>query len=251
LACERLVNDVHLHFVPRKHWPVLERWWPDSRNERNRGQIAAALDRSHRFDWVEIQSDEGADIQIQRQFRGRTGLRVHTTLNQMCKYKEVTPNHLTPTWLARERRSINLADKVIVSSELHAREFSAIFPGAASPRIVPLGYECASPIPTNSLPEQVSHARFLTIGTFDRPKGTDRLRHVAASYAKKSGLCEVGLVSSGPKSELWEHSGLRPPYPPGVWVRYLTRLSPAELKNEYRQATAYLHLARYESFGYP
>jgi glycosyltransferase involved in cell wall biosynthesis len=248
---EHEVEGVRVTLVRKQHWPIVERWWPDARNEWNRGRIAAALDGRWHFDRVEIQSDEGVDIQIQRRFAGRTILRVHTTLHQMCKYKEVTPNHLTPTWLARERRSICLADKVIVSSELHSQEFVALFPGSACPRIVPLGYECAAAIAPDNLAKRDDHARFLTIGTFDRRKGTDRLRDVATSYAQKYGPCELRLVSSSPESALSESYGLRPPYPPGVSIRYLTRLSSEELKDEYRKAAAYLHLARYESFGYP
>jgi glycosyltransferase involved in cell wall biosynthesis len=248
---EHEVEGVRVTLVRKQHWPIVERWWPDARNEWIRGRIAAALDRRWHFDWVEIQSDEGVDIQIQRRFAGRTILRVHTTLLQMCEYKAVTPNRFTETWLARERRSINLADKVIVSTELHAGEFANLFPSAVRPRIVPLGFECASAPEPTDLTDPDGPARFLTIGTFDRRKGTDRLRAVAATYATRYGPCELRLVSTSPESCLSELYDLKPPFPPGVSVRYLTRLSPAELKHEYRKATAYLHLARYESFGYP
>lgn len=248
---EQEVEGVRLHYVPQRRWPLVERVWPDARIEWDRGRVATRLDRRVGFDWVEIQSDEGIDHQIQRRCRGRVILRVHTTLHQMCHYKEVTPNRLTDTWLARERRSIGLADKVIVSSDLHAREFATLFPGSAEPQVVPLGCNRAStPWPRPTV-DQDGSARFLAVGTFDRRKGTDRLRDVAARYAERYGSCELRLVSPSPEHALSEQFGLSRPYPPGVSVRYLTRLSAQELEQEYRTATAYLHLARYESFGYP
>jgi glycosyltransferase involved in cell wall biosynthesis len=252
-AGEQIVDGVSIHFVPRRYWPVLERWWPDTRNEWTRDRVAARLDRRHRFDWIEIQSDEGVDHRLQKRFRGRVVLRIHTTLFQMCKYKEVNPTHLTETWLARERRSFSMADKILTHSPIHAAELVTLFPGIASPRIVAHGCGSASPLEfPNEGPEvQADRARFLVVGTLDLRKGTDRLRTVAARYAQVHGACELRLVSPSPESALKEHFGLGPPYPPGVSVRYLTGLSPQDLAQEYRRATAYLHLARYESFGYP
>lgn len=247
---EAVADGVTIHFVRRGRWPVLEQWWPDGRNAWNRGRAAARLDRRHRFDWVEIQSDEGIDHRVQRRFRGRAVLRVHTTLLQMCLFKEVTPNRLTDTWLAREKRSLLVADKIVTHSPLHASELTSLFPGIAVPRVVLHGYGSPGSEPSGG---EVGHdrPRFLVVGTFDRRKGTDRLREVVAAYAARHGPCELRLVSPSPESVLAGEFGLGPPYPAGVTVRYLTRLPPEELAREYRTATAYLHPARYESFGYP
>ena len=245
---ETVVEGVTIHFIPRKHWPVLERWWPDSRNERNRSRVAARLDHRYEFDWIEIQSDEGVDHRIQEQFGDRVILRVHTTLLQMCHCKEIRPNRLTETWLNREKQSLLMAHKIVVSSPNHAAELIRLFPGIATPRLVTLGY--GSPA-TPQLRNGSARQRFIVVGSFDRRKGTDRLLAVATAYAEQFGPCELRLVSQSPESILAEEFRLGPPYPLGVSIQYLTHLSAAELADEYRLATAYLHLARYESFGYP
>ena len=248
-ASESSVDGVMIHSVVRRHWPVLERWWPDSRCERDRVRVAAELDRRHRFDWIEIQSDEGVDHRIQERYPDRTILRIHTTLRQLCQYKQIAPSRLTETWLGREKRSLMRADKIVTHSPLHASELVGLFPGIANPRIVPHGY--GSPISPRSPGQVGSRPRFLMIGTFDLRKGTDRIGAVAKAFAEKVGPCEFRLVSTSPESVLESQFGLTGPYPPGVSIQYLTRLTPEQLAEEYRNATAYLHLARYESFGYP
>jgi len=249
---EHCVEGVTVHLVPPAYWRGIERFWPDSRKMWTRGRAAAQLDRCHHFNWIEIQSDEGIDLAVQRRFHERVIMRVHTTLAQMCRIKGVVPNRLTPHYAERERRSFRLADRIIASSDLHARELEKLFPELPAAEIVPLGCGRAEFIdPGREFSSETGPARFLVVGTFDQRKGTDRLRDVAGRYASLHGSCELRLVSSTPRAALAAQFDLADPCPPGVSVRYLTNLAPQELEQEYRQATAYLHLARYESFGYP
>jgi glycosyltransferase involved in cell wall biosynthesis len=247
---EHEADGVMVHLVPRGHWPAIERWRPDACMMWRRGHAAAKLDRRYRFDWVEVQSDEGIDLAVQWRLQGRVILRVHTTLAQMCRYKEEPSDAWAWRFVERERRSFRLAERIIASSALHARELKTQFPELPPAEIVPLGCGCARPGWFADAPD-ADKPRFLVVGTFDRRKGTDRLRDVTARYAERFGPCELRLVSSTPRAALTEQFGLGRPYPPGVTVSYATGLSAAELADEYRRATAFLHLARYESFGYP
>jgi glycosyltransferase involved in cell wall biosynthesis len=169
----------------------------------------------------------------------------------MCENKKTVHTRLTDHYLNRERESIRRARLVTASSAAHVNELYRLFPEIRALEIVPLGVGVAKPLAASIAPSDNEPPRFLMVGTFDLRKGTDRIRAAAASYAAQFGPCEIRLISPTPEAELQRMFGFDAPLPPGVTLQYLTNIPAEQLTAEYRSATALLHLARYESFGYP
>jgi len=247
---EQTVDGVVVHLQPRGYWRVIERFWPESRNVYCRGKVAKKLDSGHRFDWIEIESDEGIDIGVQRRLPEKTILRVHTTLAQMVEHKQVPVTATVRRNLARERRSIAIAPRILTHSALHAGELRARFAPRGDMQVVPHGID----LPANGHRETVGPppgaARFVVVGTPDRRKGFDRIRPVLESYARRHGPCQAVIISRA-EPEARNGFGLGVSVPAGVEVTWRCGISRDELLMEYQRATALLHLARYESFGLP
>ena len=81
------LNGIKVYLLSHSYWPIVERFMPDSRDVWNMRQMVKRLDREYHYDWIEIQSEEGIGIGVQRDFPDKTILRAHTTLLQMVEYK--------------------------------------------------------------------------------------------------------------------------------------------------------------------
>jgi glycosyltransferase involved in cell wall biosynthesis len=243
------VAGVHVHLIPHSYWRLVERFAPSSRDIFNRGWIVRRLDSVHRFDWIEIQSDEGIDIQVQRAFPEKAILRVHTTLAQMVHYKQVPATRSMRINLHREERSLRLARRIVVHSAGHANELCRLFLIATKPEVVNHGIEIACQPGWGALGNE-RMARFLVVGSADRRKGFDRIRPIVDAYARDHGPSTWVLVSRCPQT-VRASLGLCPPFPEGVEVLWREEIDEKALYEEYANATALVHLSRYESFGYP
>ena len=246
----QVVDGVRVHLTSRGYWPLFERLIPGSRDVATRRVAARRLVAEYDFDWIEIQSDEGIDIGIQRDFPGRCILRVHTTLAQMVHYKEVIPTRATRAYLARERKSLQMALRLIVSTSRHAAELQRLFHLRIQPRVLPLGFDPPRGVESGQgeEPRQVSPT-FLIVGSLDRRKGSDRLRGALDAYVRRYGPCRcVVVTSTAPGGRAEFNLGSAPACVEIVW---LSALPDEQLYAEYARASALLHLARYESFGYP
>jgi len=309
----QIVDGVPVYLLKHSYWPIVERLMPDSRDVWNMRQLVKLLDAKYHYDWIEIQSEEGIGIGVQKAFPDKTILRAHTTLLQMVHYKGEKPTnkreapgcrdsseplnnkrethggrtsceprtsnvqgskyssvtlpesaghapHPTPgshevrppkeralkvavrsamLWcklcyrLSRERRSFQIARRIMTHSKAHAQEMKRLYPGIVEPMMVWHGIgggavpcsdrpmwvhgmdcrrtECASHIeetvfqqppmvlPNNSKPITSNRGEaapsFLIIGTPDRRKGFDRIRPVLEAYAAKYGPCRVVIVT--------------------------------------------------------
>jgi glycogen(starch) synthase len=241
------IGPVVLRTVTRGYWPVLERLLPGSRDVMTRRRAVRQLDRLHRYDWIEIESDEGVDIGVQRDHGEKTILRVHTTLAQMVRHKGVPLTRRSRVLLERERRSVGLAARVITHSQGHAQEIERAFPVSVPIAVVRHGIDLPEP---HRRPAGHRAAQFLVVGSPDRRKGFDRLRPVIEAYAGQHGGCRLVIVADCQEPLLREF-GLVAPWPNGVEVVRRAGLSDEALYQEYERSSALLHLARYESFGYP
>jgi glycosyltransferase involved in cell wall biosynthesis len=212
------------------------------------------LDNRHRFDWIEIQSEEGIGIGIQKRFPRRTILRIHTTLAQMIDHREIELTRASALRLRREKESFRSAERVVTHSERHASELRRL-PDLRGPvhvvrhGIGDLRFEreadpAHDPVVDDGAPT------FLVVGTPDRRKGFDRIAPVLAAYAGKHGPCKCVVVSTQ-DSSAGKPFGLGRGMPPGVELRWLNTLSGKDYVALYGEASALLALARYESFGFP
>jgi glycosyltransferase involved in cell wall biosynthesis len=244
---EAFVDGIRVHFACKQHWPLFERWWPDSRNVWNRAKKIKKLHERHLFDWIEIESDEGIDIGTQSRFRDRVILRVHTTLAQMCREKNVPAVGRTAHYLSRERASFRLARKVIANSIFHATELSRTHPELPVPEVIPHGWGRAESEPLIESYQGIPI--FLYVGSLDRRKGVDRFRPILAQYASRYGQCELRIVTSSPDAAFYDLALDK--IDPQVKVSLRRGLSEVELNAEYRSAASVLHPARFESFGLP
>jgi glycosyltransferase involved in cell wall biosynthesis len=244
------VNSVQIHTVSRGYWPLVEKLKPGSREEFVRFSKAKHLDSKYHFDWIEIQSDEGIDIGIQRRYSGKTILRVHTTLAQMIEHKQISLTARTRAYLARERRSLLLARRILVSTAEHGKELMRLFPLQVSPTIVTQGFEIPAKLNHDDPARQFDEKpTFLVVGSLDRRKGSERIVPALEAYVRRYGPCRCVLVASNRNSSLNEFGfGSASSDIEFVWR---SNLDDAALFDEYRRASALLHLARYESFGYP
>ena len=211
---------------------------------------ARRLHVQYKFDWIEIQSDEGIDIGIQRFYPKNCILRVHTTLAQMIEHKQASPTPCTRAYLSRERQSLEMARRILVSTDEHGSELSRLFPLRVNPTVLPLGL--AIPL-VASEDDTAGSSRdvptFLIVGSLDRRKGSDRLVPALEAYVLRHGPCRCVLVASN-RDASYEEFGFGHARSEIEFV-WREGLDDASLLNEYREASALLHLARYESFGYP
>lgn len=299
------VKGVRVCLLRHSYWPIIERAMPDSRDVWNMRRLVRRLDAEYHYDWIEIQSEEGIGIEVQRTFPNKTILRAHTTLMQMVEYKgEKATGHEVHALktgrlfdvqmrklrarLRRERKSFEIAKRIITHSSAHADEIQRLFGGIVEPWIVHHGIGAASKetrdcpshpdtfppaerkggdgvelhgvdSPRSDVVRPMSQGSafhiptFLIIGTADRRKGFDRIRPVLETYATRYGLCRAIIVSSAPVGIKAEFglSADQVSDAKGWVVEWKTGLSTDQLDAEYKRATVYLHLARYESFGIP
>lgn len=246
----QLVNGATVHLMPHRYWRVVERFLPESCDVYRRWARVRELDARHGYDWIECQNDEGIEVGVQWWFRPRAILRVHTTLAQTVCAKRVPVTRRTRFYLARERQSLRSASHILASSASHAEELRRLFPFIAPPRVVHLGVALAAgPDPAPAGPDRVGKPTFLVVGSADRRKGFDRLRPVLETYVRNHGPCRLHVVAAC-RPGVAEAYGLTPPFPAGLDVVWRSDLTDPELVREYAGAAAYLHLARYESFGY-
>ena len=283
------VGGSKVYLLPHSYWPVIERFMPDSRDVWNMRQLARKLDAEFHYDWIEIQSEEGIGIGVQRAFPEKTILRAHTTLLQMVEYKgeqraggsgqgavRFLKKWETGYRLWREWRSFAIAKRIVTHSKAHAEEIKKLYPGIVEPAVVNHGIgearsekllscqvaKLSSEAPeasvitalSNSTAKQLNNypvpPTFLVIGSPDRRKGFDRIRPVLEAYAAKYGPCRCVIVGGKKVDSYWlmVNGGGRASR---IVVEWESGLSEEELANEYDNATVYLHLARYESFGVP
>ena len=254
------MSGVMFHFLQHSYWPIIEKFAPDSRDVYNLRQAVRGLDRRHGFDWIEIESEEGIAIGVQRDFSKKVVLRIHTTLKQMVLYKQVPASWPVNWRLSREARSFRQAMFVMTHSRLHAEEIRSLFALAVPVYVVPIGIQVPdrSDVSTHSSSSDagdpsvaLSQAgpRFLMVGTADRRKGFDRIRPVLEAFLSQYGPCEL-IVVSGCGDEAKRRFALSSA-PVGVNIRWRSRLTDGEMNAEYANASVLLHLARYESFGLP
>lgn len=245
------VNEVFIHSLTHAYWPVLERWFPDSRDVHNLRIAVRLLDKGIGFDWIEIESEEGIAIGVQRDFSSKVVLRVHTTLEQMVAHKEVLRSFAVCRRLVREAKSIRIAQKIWVSTDLHARYLRELFRFDAELSLLPIGVDVShDTIPSVTSSRPVAPPSFIVVGTPDRRKGFDRIRPVMDAFLSNYGNCRITIVSRCPEA-MRSSLGLADPLPEGMAVEWLCGLSDAELRDAYRRADVLFHPARYESFGLP
>jgi len=250
---EQPESRITLHTLRHAYWPIVERFFPDSRDMWNLRETVRRLDRAYRFDWIEIESEEGLALGVQRDFPGRTILRVHTTLAQMVTSRDVPVTGVVRRRLRRETISIENADLVWVSTQYHARELAGRYRLRNEPTVIPIGIRITA-FPDRAIVDKhgtgLSQAVFLVVGSADRRKGFDRIRPVLDSFVRQFGPCVFRIVSRC-SEQVKKQFNLVPPFPPGGGVEWLADLDDAGLALEYARASAVLHLARYESFGLP
>ena len=116
------------------------------------------------------------------------------------------------------------------------------------PTIIPFGVD----FPDRKQPPYFpgDRPRFVVVGTPDRRKGFDRLRPLIVAYGEQFGPCQLTIISA-PQAEAQQAFGPLDGLPATVEVLWKQGLTREELFTEYAQATALLHVARYESFGIP
>lgn len=244
------INGVTVHAIQHSYWPVLERWMPESRDVFNLTRKVLDLDSRYNFDWIEIESDEGQGIGVQQKLPTKVILRIHTTLAQMVDVKQVEKTAKVRYRLRRELRSIQNARRLVTHSQTHADFLKKLFPCIQEIPVVHHGI----PDPLSLSPGLGGYSRpdkpsFLVVGTADRRKGFDRIRGVIDTYSKKYGACRLVIVSSGSREKAAVY-GLNA-LSDGVELCWLSHLDDASLLQRYVQSSCLLHLARYESFGYP
>ncbi len=247
----QVVDGVVVHLVTNSYWPIIERFFPDSRDVFNLRRKVRQLDERNAYDWIEINSEEGIGIGVQKDLPGKTILRVHTTLAQMLKHKDL-PASTNALWrLAREQKSFALAERMWLSSEYHLDQLDKMFQIRDKARIAPIGIDIPHDAGNREMKSSAKEGpTFLIVGSPDKRKGFDLLRPILESYAGKYGACSVVIVS-GCSDEKKKELNLADPFPEGVTVEWRDELSDESLFKEYARATVLLHVARYESFGLP
>jgi len=247
-----VVEGVQVFALPHAYWPVVERLLPDSRDVHNLRKTVERLNRRYRYGVIEVQSEEGIGIGVQKRFPRNTVLRVHTTFAQMVEHKSVRLDRRTRYRQERERRSLRLAKHVLTHSDAHADELKEEYPFLTKVGVVPHGVDVTLSCEGSSSPgrDGSNTPRFLVVGTPDRRKGFDRLRAILEAYAHAHGACRCVVISACNDS-VKQSFDLLPPFAEGVTVEWRQGLSTDELMSEYATSDVLLHPARYESFGLP
>jgi len=285
------IGGVKVILLCHSYWPLIERMMPDSRDVWRVRRLVKQLDAKYHYDWIEIQSEEGIGIGVQRDFPNKTILRAHTTLLQMVEYKGERKQSIDPRpqavylcatpgvkflppligrkllyRLRRERRSFQIAKRIVTHSKVHAEEIKRLYPGVVEPVVVWHGIgksvartndaSVVTGVPSGSTNK--GRPTFLLIGTIDRRKGFDRIRPVLEAYKAKYGFCRAVIVAGRGSVESLYATGtsayggdLMPQSAGLIDIEWKSGLSSEDLSIEYAHATVYLHLARYESFGVP
>ena len=248
----QIVEGVTVHALPHAYWPLIERRRPDSRDVYDLRRTVARLVSQHRFDVIEIESEEGVSIGVEKEFAKCTILSVHTTLSQMIRHKSVPIDRKAKYRLAREGRSLRIARRVLAHSLAHAGELRAEYPFLRNVGVAPLGLNVSSTTKevTGPVSGGLQMPRFLVVGTPDLRKGFDRLRGILETFGARHGPCRCVVVSACNEATKRAFK-LLPPFSNGVVVEWRSGLTAGALSDEYAQADVLLHPARYESFGLP
>ncbi len=244
-----IVEGITVHAVVHAYWPIVERFCPDSRDVYNLRKITKNLMRKHKFDVIEIESEEGIAIGIEKQFPSKTFLSVHTTYSQMLNYKSVQIDRNAKYRLLREKKSLRLARYVVMHSSDHASRLYNEYKFLENIGVVPLGLDIPNVEGYNLSPKN-DVPTFIVVGSPDLRKGFDRLRPILETYGEIYGVCKCIIISSCSDSTK-QTFNLLPPFSNGVTVKWKHNLSAEELMREYASADVLLHPARYESFGLP
>jgi glycosyltransferase involved in cell wall biosynthesis len=252
----RVADGITVHMLPHSYWPVVERLAPDSRDVHNLRMTVRKLDAKWNFDWIEIQSEEGIAIGIQKDFPAKTILRIHTTLSLMIRHKDVKKTFTVRRRLTREKRSLQMARRITVPSQYHRAQLQSTYPFIAPIFALSNGLNLPSPgqihgmFPDCGQRTEESRPTFIIVGTPDRRKGFDRIEPILSCYARKHGACTAVIVSSC-SDEKKREFGLLASGRDDVSIVWLKNITAEELLKEYSRASALLHVARYESFGLP
>jgi glycosyltransferase involved in cell wall biosynthesis len=246
-------DNLRFYLLKPEYWPLIEKVFPDSCNSANLARAVAWLVRKNSYDWIEIESEEGIEIEVLKSFPRRTILRIHTTLRQMVEYKKVPVTRLKQYCLSREEKSFRLAGNIVTHSRKHCEWLRSEYPFLRSIDIVSHGCDIENPGVEEAVKSGYGRDDvpvFLIVGSADRRKGFDRIRAVLDAYAGQFGKCRFVIVSNCQES-VKQAFRLVSPFSSKSEVVWRHGLSNSELINQYQQASALLHLARYESFGLP
>lgn len=238
-------NGTRIYALKRSYWPILERLMPDSRDVFNLRRFVASVERQYCYDRIEVQNEEGIAFGVQRDYRTKTVLRVHTTLRQMVEYKQIVPTWRVRARVRRETVALCGAERVWVTTTFHRDEMSKTY-GLRNIKIVPIGIDV--PAKKERRVDQTVPL-FIIIGHPDRRKGFDRIIPALRSYAGRYGVCRCAIVSHASIDQR-KVFGLDQACQ-GVEMSWYDRISDTELHELLLQASALFHPARYESFGLP
>jgi len=246
---EQVVDGVTVHLLDEANWSILERLIPERSDVHHMRAVVRKLHRRHAYDWIELQSEEGLGIGVLRDHPDRTILRVHTTLAQMVKYKDVNVTSKVKYRLAREDRSFRLARRVSVTTDWHRERLESAHSVIGTVSVVPIGIRppARSGFDRQDGPEPPT---FLVVGSADLRKGFDRIRGIIEVYGRQHGPCKIVIVSRC-SEEKKERFNLLRPFPDGITVEWRSDLDEMQLAATYEEARVLLHPARYESFGLP
>lgn len=244
------VEGVKLFYLAHAYWPLLERVMPDLRDEWNMRRVVRRLDAENSYNWIEIQSEEGIALGVLKDFPNKSIMRIHTTMADMVRDKQVVLTRKVRYRLARERRSFLLARTVVTHSKLHAEVLSKRFPALQKPLVVSHGCDLPFSEKAHDARDAGAPLRILVVGTPDRRKGYDRIMPVMRAIVSMGYTCSVCIVARCAE-DVRRRFGFCPPYPDGLSVEWREGVLLDELMDLYAQASVLLQLSRYESFGWP
>ena len=244
------LEGVKIFYLAHAYWPFLERVMPDSRDEWNMRRVVRLLDAEYRYSRIEIQSEEGIALGVLKDFPKKCVMRIHTTMADMVRDKQVVLTRKVRHRLARERRSFLLARTVVTHSELHAELLSKRLPELQKPQVVSHGCDLPLSEKVQACREAGDPLRILIVGTPDLRKGYDRIMPVLRAIVSMGFPCIVCIVARCAE-EVRRRFGFCPPYPEGLSVEWREGVPIEELMDLYAQASVLLQLSRYESFGWP
>jgi len=155
-------------------------------------------------------------------------------------YAQITPRYRRlahETWLkARERSGFRAADAIVAVSKCVAGTLRRVFPGI-EPVVIYNPVDTAFFSPDSAAHRRRDNVRLFFAGDLSRRKGADLLSRI--------------MELLGPRFHLYYTGGNRVSLPLPVRDNFhpLGRLSPEQMREQYRNADLFLLPTRYESFG--